>query len=174
MDSPHQFGTLMYTSPITHRDDSLDINASMAEANWNHHSSSNASSSSGQVSQLYPIVPRSADHVDYSSPSASSFIHHSDLYAGHHQSHAPEGSSHPSSLSLNQVESSIGPSRVLTRRQRAVIHQGGVRRVSAPSNMYGDNHDNSEVFIIYDVACRDVDFATASSAAPHGLFTSSQ
>lgn len=154
--TPQHF-TIMYPTAGQHTltTHSHQIHASMSESSWplNHHSSSNTSSPSAQASSMFSIVNRAAD-FDYPSPAASaaspSYIHHhqQENFTGLHQSPSlsSDSSNDVMASPFNQVESSIGPNRVLTRRQRAALEQSSPgRRVSAPSIFSRTEQDHSPV-----------------------------
>ena len=137
------------TTPVSQGTTSPQINASLPDSSWhpNHQPSPNNSPSSAQPAQMYSLVNRSSDHVDYASLSAS-FIsqHQPGSYSPpeHPQSSHPDPLDQDMSQGLTQVDSSIGPSRILTRRQRALLQQGG-RRASGHSSASAETIDTNSV-----------------------------
>ena len=137
----------LYT-PVTQHGHHLaatnQLHAPINESSWhtNHIVTQTTPAPSAQSSALFSVVNRPPD-LDYPSPASSttspslSQHHQSENYATHHNSstfsiNAPNESMF---TQFHQVESSIGPSRVLTRRQRAALAQGThPRRASMPSS----------------------------------------
>ncbi|RDB17905.1 hypothetical protein Hypma_000880 [Hypsizygus marmoreus] len=132
-------------APLSHLSQSTStanhIHASMHESSWHHThiSAQSASLTPAQSPSMFSVAERPSD-LGYPSPapsSASPPYTQTDQYVVNHNSPALHlNSSNDAMFSqFNQVESRIGPSRVLTRRQRAALEQGGLgRRASMPSN----------------------------------------
>jgi hypothetical protein len=122
------------------------LHAPINESSWhtNHIVTHTTPASSSQSPALFSVVNRPPD-LDYPSPASSTTSpslsqhhhHQSENYATHHNSSTFSiiASNESMFSQFHQVESSIGPSRVLTRRQRAALAQGThARRASMPSS----------------------------------------
>jgi hypothetical protein len=142
MDTQRQYGQheLMSvyspTTPVTQGTTTSPlINASLRES-WHptQQSPSNNPTTPSQPSQMYPLN-RSQDHMGFASLPANFMPHHP---ANSFRSSEPRQPSHHDSLNhdispnVTQGGTSIGPSRILTRRQRALQRQNG-HQVSAQS-----------------------------------------
>ena len=117
------------------------LNASMPDSTaWRDSSSS--SSPSEHSSQVYSMN-HSPDQVNYATLSAP-FIsqHQTSPYPSppHQQSPHSDSIDNDMSSTLPQVDSSVGPNRVLTRRQRALQRHGG-RRVSDSSSLSAESKE---------------------------------
>lgn len=118
------------------RSGQLHLAAAIAESQWHHSPTSN--SPSAVSSQMYPILNRSSEMVDYTSSSPSSSFGPLDFHAGH-QSPSIQ-TNHPNNAFpvdfAPQVESSIGPTRgAITRRRTRIAHAnqpGGLSRCTEP------------------------------------------
>jgi hypothetical protein len=162
--TPQHFPPIMYHTagqPHTLSPHPHQIHASMNKSSWNpnHQSAPNNSPSPGQASPMFSIANRAGD-MDYPSPAASvassSYIHHhqQENFTGLHQSPPlnTDSSNDVMASQFTQVESNIGPSRVLTRRQRAALEQSSLGRVvSAPSNFPSTEQDPSPVCTLYSL-----------------------
>lgn len=123
---------------------SNQLHASMDTSSWHHtHLSVDSTAlTPGQSPSMFSVTNRSPD-LEYPSPAPSnasppySQQQQTEQYGAQHQS-PPLHLNSPNDIMLgqfSQVESRIGPSRVLTRRQRAALEQNGIgRRASMPSN----------------------------------------
>lgn len=137
MDAQQQY--LVYQQPESTsiqvpRTSQLHLAAAIAESQWHHSPTSN--SPSGVSSQMYPILNRSSEIVDYTSSPSSSFGP-LDFHAGH-QSPSIQTNHPNNNFSVDftpQVESSIGPTRgAITRRRTRIAHanQQGLSRCIEP------------------------------------------
>lgn len=136
MDAQQQY--LVYQqseSPSIPRSSQLHLAAAIAESQW--HQSPTSNPPSAVSSQMYPILNRSSEIVDYTSSSPSSSFGPLDFHAGH-QSPSIQ-TNHPNNAFpvdfTPQVESSIGPARGnITRRRTRIAHanQQGLSRCTEP------------------------------------------
>jgi hypothetical protein len=148
MEAPTQSFAVYSTSATQHNQHlaaTNQLHAPMTESSWhtNHLVAQPMPASSAQPSGLFSAANRPPD-LDYpspvsstTSPSLSQHHNQSENYPNHHHSPSfPLNSSNEAMFTpFHQVESSIGPSRVLTRRQRAALAQGThARRASMPSS----------------------------------------
>ncbi|KAF8225858.1 hypothetical protein L208DRAFT_402370 [Tricholoma matsutake] len=155
----------VYTGPATQHNQQLaatnQLHASINESSWNtnHLAAQSTPAPSAQPSALFSVVNRPPD-LDYpspasstTSPSLSQHHHQSENYSNHHhpQSFSLTASNEPMFTQFHPVESSIGPSRVLTRRQRAALAQGShARRASMPSSFQRpEPHPTSVCPVVY-------------------------
>jgi hypothetical protein len=142
---------LLYTSPAPASSQGIPNHTAspVLDSAWHssHQQSPIAASSLTHSPQVYPSVNRSGDDINYASPSDSASCIPSnppDNYTAQNQSQPPDHDM------FTQMEGSIGPSRVQTRRQRAMAGvRPGVRResTSSHSNTPTGGQDTSEVRI---------------------------
>lgn len=116
------------TDQLTHHH---QIDASMQQPAWPAHTPQlpQTMSPAAQMPQMYPVP-----NHDYPSPTVSTVSSGSPTYLRQSsgeftgQQHSPIATPHGHGDTImsnyGQLESSIGPSRVLTRRQRAALEQG--------------------------------------------------
>ncbi|KAF5382521.1 hypothetical protein D9615_002955 [Tricholomella constricta] len=137
MDSSTQ--SFAVYSPITQLNSSTaaanQLHASVNDSSWHHARISGhaVSLTPGPSPSMFPLQDRPPD-LEYPSPAPSNaspaYSQHSEQYATHPQS--PSVHMSPSNDSLlsqfSQVESRVGPSRVMTRRQRAQMEQKSLGR----------------------------------------------
>ena len=120
--------------------------ASMNETSWhpNHFPAQSTPAPSTHPSPLFPVLNRSPD-LDYPSPAPSSTspslsqnLHQSlEQYPTHHHSPAFHTTSNETMFTqFHQVDSSIGPNRVRTRRKHAAQNQGALGRRASMSLPY--------------------------------------
>ncbi|KAI0926737.1 hypothetical protein AcV5_007446 [Taiwanofungus camphoratus] len=140
------------------------LNHSPQDMAWHTQTSPpNSSSSSEHSSHLYSTMNRSSERLDYASPSTPAFIprHPSDNFTNHHQQsptldHNP--SNHPMSFDSPQIESSIGPSRILTRRRA---------RAAAQSHDQEEGSSSGASSHTYDLPQNSLAFAGQPMSRPH-------
>jgi len=136
------------------------LHAPMNESSWHHNHlvTQPTPAPSAHPPALFSVVNR-PPNLDYPSPvsstTTSSLSQHnqSGEYSHHHQSptfplNAPND---PMFTQFNQVESSIGPSRVLTRRQRAALAQGAHSRRASMSSSFKrpEPHSTPVCLLVY-------------------------
>jgi hypothetical protein len=143
----HQYDTLLYTSPAVSQP---HLDSPMSEPSWRPHQSPE-NGSSGHSSHIYGTVNQASHGVgDYTSTSTA-FLQNNSPDAYVHTGQSPLLHSNPSGREMfSQIEGSIGPSRVQTRRQRAAqmaAVQHGPRRdsISVQPSMPMECHENTEV-----------------------------
>lgn len=137
------------------------LHASVNDPSWNHSriSAHAVSMTPGHSPSMFPAPDRSTD-LEYPSPATSSsnasppYAHPQRVehYATHTQSPTVSmNSSNESILShLSQSESRVGPSRVMTRRQRAQMEQKSLgRRVSLRRHFQRTEQAHSPVRLIF-------------------------
>jgi hypothetical protein len=150
----------VYTTPADQQLAATNqLHASINESSWhtNHLVAQPTPAPSAQPSVLFSVVNRPPD-LDYpspasstTSPSLSQHHHQPENYTNHHHSSTfpLNASNEPMFTQFHQVESSIGPSRVLTRRQRAALAQGThARRASMPSSFQRPEPHSTPVCLV--------------------------
>jgi hypothetical protein len=163
MEAPTQ-NFAVYTTPVTATN---QLHAPINGSSWHHNHlvAQSTPAPSSQPSPLFSVLNRPPD-LDYpspasstTSPSLSQHHHHSENYAHHH--HSPtftlNASNEPMFTQFQQLESNIGPSRVLTRRQRAALAHGThARRATMPSSFQRPDPHSTPVCLF---VCRYFRFA---------------
>jgi hypothetical protein len=168
---------LLYASPASSQGTPNHTDSPMVETPWHsgHQQSPDGGPSSAQSPQIYPSVNRSADHIHYTSPSTSASYIPSSVSNGYtdpqHQLQPLSGQS-DHDIQFTQIEGSIGPSRVQTRRQRAhmTAFSVGLRRasVSSHSNTPTGSQDTSEVgLILLSSYTTRSNFASRDNSSPN-------
>ncbi|KDQ62590.1 hypothetical protein JAAARDRAFT_465353 [Jaapia argillacea MUCL 33604] len=162
MDLSNAEQCLVYPSPPHPQ----QIDASIPGPCWqmNHHSPPVSSSSSATPSQMYPVPNRTTGQLAYPQQSTSSAYHQPQpvpQYIGQQQSLAGghvQGSN-VIALGSPQINGSIGPSRVLTRRQARAAQMTTLQRPSRrddtslqpgladDSNAVNDRHHQAVYFM---------------------------
>ncbi|KAA1469746.1 hypothetical protein DENSPDRAFT_641230 [Dentipellis sp. KUC8613] len=142
MDPSNSYEALVY-HPFDAQRQHFD--PSIAPPAWHRPHHSPANPSPVDQSRMYP---NSLSHVEYASPSTS-FVHHTHAFASSNPPPHMDGT-HVLNLDGPPIESSIGPSRVLTRRQTRssqmqpmLSHTGG-RDTSAERGVSRDNYDQQQ------------------------------
>lgn len=155
MDDGQQL-TLQYPSPTPH---SIQSGASSASA-WSPSQPVGPAHAPEFTAAMFGLTPRQADNIQYGagSPTAAQFVQQhqrttvfSTPDAAGQSVLPPSRSQPPATLSLAQIESNIGPSRVLTRRQaRAQAAQQQQNRTA--SSLHGAVHEGNAAvspFFVY-------------------------
>ncbi|ETW81820.1 hypothetical protein HETIRDRAFT_105110, partial [Heterobasidion irregulare TC 32-1] len=138
MDNSAHYDPLAFSQYSPHR----PLDSAISLSSWHHHQHSPTSASSPpDQSRMYPIINNPINHIDYTSPQ---FVHQPpSAFLPQHDDDPSLNPSHALNLDAPQLQSSIGPTRVLTRRQRAAqAHPHPAR--PGPVNdlgLSGENHD---------------------------------
>ncbi|TFY68822.1 hypothetical protein EVG20_g3397 [Dentipellis fragilis] len=142
MDPSNSYEALVY-QPFDAQRQHFD--PSIAPPAWHRPHHSPANPSPVDHSRMYP---NSLSHVEYASPSTS-FVHHTHAFVSSNQPSHMDGT-HVLNLDGPPIESSIGPSRVLTRRQtrssqvQPMLSHSGGRDTSAERGVSRDNYDSQQ------------------------------
>ena len=146
--------TLVYPSPTSRTHDAPDNHSVNASSSWlQSHKQPSAGSPSSQSSPVYPVVDRSADHENYTSPPASASygsIHSAEQYSSYPQSPSVRTTDDTHSVAgmglPPQVSGNIGPDRVTRRtRTHSSLHLGIRRDRPSQPDVQTGQPDNEEV-----------------------------
>ncbi|THH20539.1 hypothetical protein EW146_g842 [Bondarzewia mesenterica] len=149
MDNAQHYDALAYQQHFSAHRQHLD--SAMHTSPWQHHQHSPpTSSAAADHSRMYPVINNPINHLEYASPSTSSFVHQQPNAFIDPNHSAAVHPTHPLNMTGPQIESSIGPNRILTRRQRAAqTHPHPARReASTDPVLPGETHDRQQMYLM--------------------------